>query len=47
MGKDTFAKLKGDNKKFLTIEGATHCDLYDQKDTIPFEAIEEFIRENI
>ena len=36
-----------DNKEFLTIEGASHCDLYDQKDIIPFDKIEEFIRKNI
>ena len=36
-----------DNKEFLTIEGASHCDLYDQKDIIPFDRIEEFIRKNI
>lgn len=28
-GKDTFAKLKGDNKQMLTVNGASHCDLYD------------------
>ena len=36
-----------DNKEFLSIEGATHCDLYDQKDIIPFDKIEAFIRKNI
>ena len=36
-----------DNKEFLSIEGASHCDLYDQKDIIPFDKIEEFIRKNI
>ncbi len=36
-----------DNKEFLSIEGASHCDLYDQKDIIPFDRIEEFIRKNI
>ena len=25
----------------------TFCDLYDQKDIIPFDKIEEFIRKNI
>ena len=47
MGKDAFAKLKGDNKKMITVEGATHCDLYDQKDKIPFDEIEKFIKENM
>lgn len=35
------------NKELLIVEGASHCDLYDQKDKIPFDKIEEFIRENI
>ena len=35
------------NKEFLSIEGASHCDLYDQKDIIPFDKIEKFIRNNI
>lgn len=47
MGKDAFAKLKGDNKKMITVKGATHCDLYDQKDKIPFDDIEEFIKRNL
>lgn len=41
-GKDTFAKLKGDNKQFLTVKDATHCDLYDQIDVIPFDEIAAF-----
>ena len=44
-GKDTFAKLKGDNKQMLTIKGANHCDLYDQSDIIPFDEIAGFYRE--
>ena len=43
MGKDAFAKLTGDNKQMITVEGASHCDLYDQKDRIPFDQIETFI----
>ena len=35
------------NKELLIVEGASHCDLYDQKDIIPFDKIENFIRENI
>jgi hypothetical protein len=41
-GKDTFAKLKGDNKQLLTVKGASHCDLYDQIDIIPFDEIAAF-----
>ena len=52
MGKDAYENMIKDskyidNKEFLSIEGATHCDLYDQKDIIPFDKIEEFIRKNI
>lgn len=41
-GKDTFGKLKGDNKHLLTVKGASHCDLYDQLDIIPFDEITAF-----
>ena len=44
-GKDTFAKLKGTNKQMLTVKGATHCDLYDQIDLIPFDEIAAFYKE--
>ncbi|EHI75278.1 X-Pro dipeptidyl-peptidase [Streptococcus criceti] len=47
MGKDAFAKLKGDNKKMITVKGASHVDLYDQKDKIPFDEIENFVKENL
>ena len=36
-----------DNKEFVSIEGASHCDLYDQKDKIPFDKIEEFLNNNL
>ncbi|MBR1797791.1 MAG: alpha/beta hydrolase [Clostridiales bacterium] len=36
-----------DNKELLIIPGASHTDLYDQKDIIPFDKIEEFIRKYI
>ncbi len=45
-GKDAFAKLKGDNKEFVAIPGASHTDLYDQKDIIPFGRIVEFYNKN-
>jgi len=44
-GKDTFAKLKGDNKQMLTVKGASHCDLYDQLGIIPFDKVAGFYRE--
>ncbi len=47
MGKEAFAKLTGDNKEFVSIEGATHVDLYDRKDIIPFDKMEAFFRANL
>lgn len=49
-GSDAYKKLtvvpgKDNNKLFMVIPGASHCDLYDQKDIIPFDAIEKFFRE--
>ncbi|MDE6340571.1 MAG: alpha/beta hydrolase [Muribaculaceae bacterium] len=44
-GKDTFAKLKGDNKQMLTVKDASHCDLYDQIEIIPFDEIAAFYNE--
>ena len=48
-GQDAFKLLKGDNKEFLLVKDANHCDLYDgglNHDKIPFDEIEKFIREN-
>lgn len=39
---DAFRKLKGDNKQLFIIPGASHTDLYDQMDIIPFETIKNF-----
>ena len=39
---DTFKKLKGANKELLIIPGASHTDLYDNFDKIPFDKIEDF-----
>ena len=44
---DTFKKLKGDNKELMIIPGASHTDLYDNLDKIPFDKIEQFYRENL
>ena len=49
-GQDAFKLLKGDNKEFLLVKDATHCDLYDggpNHDKIPFDSIEGFIKKNI
>lgn len=45
--KDAFKDLKGDNKELMIIPGASHTDLYDQIDIIPFDKIEEFIKANL
>ena len=44
MGEDTFKKLKGDNKELVLVPNATHTDLYDQMDKIPFGKIDSFYK---
>lgn len=41
-GEDTFKKLKGDNKELYIVPGASHTDLYDNLEKIPFGKIVEF-----
>ena len=41
---EAFGKLKGDNKELMIIPGASHTDLYDRTDIIPFDWIEAFFR---
>ena len=36
-----------ENKELMIIPGATHTDLYDKKDVIPFDRIENFMKEHI
>lgn len=38
-GEDAFKRLKGDNKELLIVPGASHTDLYDNRDKIPFDRI--------
>ena len=52
MGKYAYANMVENskytvNKELVIVPNATHCDLYDQKDIIPFDKIESFIRNNI
>lgn len=35
------------NKELLIVEGASHCDLYDNFDKIPFDKIESFLKESL
>ena len=44
---DAFKKLNGDNKELLIVPGASHTDLYDRVDIIPFDRIEAFFRANL
>ena len=46
-GEDAFKKLKGDNKELMIIPGASHTDLYDRKDMIPFDKMEKFFHNNM
>lgn len=41
---DAFKKLKGDNKKLQIIPNASHTDLYDQTNIIPFDDIITFFK---
>lgn len=43
--KDAFAKLTGSNKELLLIPGASHVDLYDRTDIIPFNKLKRFFLE--
>ena len=42
---DAFKKLQGDNKELMIISGASHTDLYDRTDIIPFDKITAFFTE--
>lgn len=49
-GNDAYKQLtvtpgKDNNKLLMVIPGASHTDLYDQKDKIPFDAIQTFFKE--
>ena len=51
MGKDAYNNMikdskYTDNKELVIIPNATHTDLYDQKDKIPFDKIVEFFKNN-
>ena len=39
---DAFKKLKGNNKELLIIKDASHVDLYDNMEKIPFDKIDSF-----
>ena len=52
MSRDAYADMVkdskyADNKELLIIPGASHTDLYDQMEIIPFDKIEVFMKENL
>ena len=42
-----FELLNGDNKELMIIPGASHVDLYDNFEAIPFDKLESFFGENL
>ena len=52
LSRDAYANMTRDskfaaNKELLIIPGAVHTDLYDRKDIIPFDKIQEFMEANL
>ena len=44
---DAFKRLTGGNKELMIIPGASHVDLYDNREAIPFDKLETFFTENL
>lgn len=44
---DAFKKLTGDNKELLIIPNASHVDLYDRMDVIPWDKMEGFFKTHL
>ncbi|MDE7344347.1 MAG: alpha/beta hydrolase [Alistipes sp.] len=44
---DAFKRVSGSNKELLIVPGASHTDLYDRTDLIPFDKLETFFLENL
>lgn len=44
---DAYKRLMGDNKELLIVPGASHCDLYDNLNVIPFDRISDFFNRNL
>ena len=42
ISEDAFKKLTGDNNELLIVPGASHVDLYDNFEKIPFDKLEQF-----
>ena len=46
-GRDAYSKLTTSNKEFKEIDGAYHCDLYDNLEVIPFDYIKDYINNHL
>lgn len=44
---DAFKELTGNNKELMIIPGASHTDMYDRQDMIPFDKVASFFNENL
>ena len=44
---DNVYKAASSPKELIVVKGATHADLYDQMDKIPFNQIENFFNQNL
>ncbi len=42
-----YERLRGDNKELMIIPGANHVDLYDNRNAIPFDKLQEFFGKNL
>ena len=42
-----YERLRGDNKELVIIPGASHVDLYDNRDAIPFDKLEAFFGKSL
>lgn len=46
-GRDAFSMLRGENKELVIVPGASHTDLYDRLDAIPFDRLAAFFRKHM
>lgn len=44
---NVFGRLRGDNKEFFLVKDATHVDLYDNMEKIPFDKMEKFLKKHL
>ena len=47
MSESAYKAMKGDNKELVIVPDASHCDLYDNMEKIPFAKIIEFMNANL